>query len=140
MSRPCCRNAPLILQFLLSEITKCYHYRLFVFFFDDDARDWTSTTTRCFFRRRRTLPYRGSGRPSNTIVLWGPTRVLDPNGISIGLAVFASLTSVTDRPTDHATRSVTIGRIYLGLRSIAMRSNNITTTTVGEGISQVKSK
>jgi len=29
-----------------------------------------------------------------------------------GEAVFAGLTTVTDRPTDHATRSVTIGRIY----------------------------
>jgi len=40
-------------------------------------------------------------------------RVLNLNGISIGLAVFAGLTSVTDRPTDrktdHASRSVTIG-------------------------------
>ena len=35
---------------------------------------------------------------------------------------FAGLTSVTDRPTDHATRSVTIGRIYVG--STAMRPNN----------------
>jgi len=26
-----------------------------------------------------------------------------PNGISIGAAVFARLTNVTDRPTDHAT-------------------------------------
>jgi len=60
----------------------------------------------------------------------GPTRILNPNGISIGLAVFAGLTDVTDRqtetqsdrPTDHATRSVTIGRIYV--RSTAMRRNN----------------
>jgi len=54
----------------------------------------------------------GSGPPSNT---WfpGPTWVLSPNGISISSAVFARLTSELDRPTDHATRSVTIGRIYL---------------------------
>jgi len=53
--------------------------------------------------------------PFNTWFLV-PTRVLNPNGISIGLAVFAGLTSVTDRqtgrqtdgPTDHATRSVTV--------------------------------
>ena len=57
-----------------------------------------------------------SGLPSNT---WFPgfTRVLDPNGISIGSAVFTGLTSVTDRPTDrptdYATRSVTIDRIYV---------------------------
>jgi len=64
--------------------------------------------------------------PSNT---WfpGPTQVLNPNGISIGSAVLAGLTSVTDRqtdqqkdrPTDHATLSVTIDRIYV--RNAAMR-------------------
>ena len=56
----------------------------------------------------------------------GPTQVLDPNGSSIGAAVFAGLTSVidrpTDRPTDHASRSVRIGRIYV--RSTAMRPIN----------------
>ena len=63
----------------------------------------------------------GIWTPSN---IWfpGPTRVLKPNGISIGAAVFAGLTSVTDRQTDHATRSVTIGCIYV--RSAAMRPNN----------------
>jgi len=53
------------------------------------------------------------------------TRVLNLNGISIGAAVFAGLTSetdrLTDRPTHHGTRSVTIGRIYV--RSTAMRPN-----------------
>jgi len=42
---------------------------------------------------------------------------LQPKVISIGSAVFAGLTIVTyrptDRQTDHATRSVTIGRIYV---------------------------
>jgi len=40
----------------------------------------------------------GSGPPSTT---WfpEPTRVLNPNSISIGSAVFAGLTSVTDRQT-----------------------------------------
>jgi len=54
----------------------------------------------------------GIWTPSNT---WfhGSTRVLNPNGISIGSAVFASLISVTDRQTDHATRSVSIGRNYV---------------------------
>jgi len=44
--------------------------------------------------------YAGSGPPSST---WfsGRTRVLNPNGISIGSAVFAGLTSVTDRQTDR---------------------------------------
>jgi len=40
----------------------------------------------------------GSGPPSNTWFL-GPTRVLNPKGISIGSAVFAGVTSVTDRQT-----------------------------------------
>ena len=55
----------------------------------------------------------------------------EPKCISIGLAVFAGLTTVMDRqidrpadkPTDHATRSVTIGCIYVP--STAMRPNNI---------------
>jgi len=51
-----------------------------------------------------------------------PTQVLNPNGISIGSAVSAALTSVTDRltkqQTDHVTRSVTTGCIYI--RSTAM--------------------
>jgi len=53
-------------------------------------------------------------------------RVLNPNGISIGSAVFAGLTSMTrqtDRLTDHTTRSVTIGRIYM--HSTAMWPNNV---------------
>ena len=43
-------------------------------------------------------------------------------GISIDSAVFVGLTAVADRPTDHATRSVTIGRIVA--RSTAMRPKN----------------
>jgi len=67
--------------------------------------------------------------PSNTWFL-GPTQDRNPTGISIGSAVFAGLTTVTDRltvrqtdsPTDCATRSVTIGHIYV--LSTAMRPNN----------------
>jgi len=40
---------------------------------------------------------------------------------------FAGLTNVTDQPTDHATRSVTIGCI--NVRSTAMRPNNAHTRT-----------
>jgi len=62
-----------------------------------------------------------TGLPSDT---WfpEPTQVLNRNGISIGSAVFAGLTSVTDRPTDHTTCSVTTGCIYV--RSTAMQPNN----------------
>ena len=77
-------------------------------------------------RSKLSLPVRGSGPQSNTRFP-GSTRVLNPNGISISSAVFAGLTSVTDRPTDHATRSVTVGCIYVrsilrcGLKSIFLR-------------------
>ena len=39
--------------------------------------------------------------PQNCPFSWfrGPTQVLNPNGISIGSAVFAGLNSVTDRQT-----------------------------------------
>jgi len=74
-------------------------------------------------------PSHGDLGPSNICFL-GPTRVHNPNGISICSAVFAGLTGVTerstDRPTDHATRSVTIGRICL--RSTALRPNNNSNT------------
>jgi len=54
----------------------------------------------------------GIWAPSNT---WFPvpTRVPNPNGISIGSAIFAGLTSVTDRPIDNATQSVTIDHIWV---------------------------
>ena len=48
----------------------------------------------------------------NTCFL-GPTRLHNPNGISIGSAVFAGLTIATDRKMDHATRYLIIGRIYV---------------------------
>ena len=47
-----------------------------------------------------------------------PVHAHNPNGITIGSAVFAGLSSVTDRRTDHATQSVTVGHIYV--RSAAM--------------------
>ena len=59
----------------------------------------------------------GIWTPSN---IWFPvpTRVLNPNGISVCSAVFAGLTSVTDRLTYHTTESVIVGRIciYVVLR------------------------
>ena len=56
------------------------------------------------------------------MVTWlGTTRVSPPNGISIGSVVFTGLRNMTngqtdtyrqtDRPTDHATRSIAIARI-----------------------------
>jgi len=65
------------------------------------------------------------------MVLWFsvPTRVLNTNGISIGSAVFAGLTSVTDKPTDHITPSVTIDLIYVRSTAIRPNNNNISVTT-----------
>jgi len=56
-----------------------------------------------------------SPSPQNCPAPWfpGPTQVLNANSISIGSAIVAGLTSVTDRPTDHATRLVTIDCIYV---------------------------
>jgi len=64
--------------------------------------------------------HEGSGPLPNTRFL-GITRTHNPNEISIGSAVFAGLTTVTGRPTDHVTLSVATGRTYV--RSTAMRPN-----------------
>jgi len=69
----------------------------------------------------------GMWTPCNMWFL-GPTLAHNPNGIMISLAVFAGLTSVTDRQTDHATRSVTIGCIYV--RSTVMQPNNNKVTSI----------
>ena len=57
--------------------------------------------------------------PSSKTRFFGPTRVLNPNGISIGSAVFAELITVTDRQTT-LLYSV-CHNLYVGLRSTAMR-------------------
>ena len=57
------------------------------------------------------LPLGGSG----SWFFW-PTRVYLPMDISIGSAVFARLTNVTSRQTDHLTPSVAMRRIWLLLR------------------------
>ena len=53
-----------------------------------------------------------------------PVRIHVPNGISIGSAVFAGLTTVTDRPTDHATPSATMGRIFVRSTATGPDNNN----------------
>ena len=76
------------------------------------------------------LPMGYLNPPSNTWFL-RPTRVFNPNGISIGWAVFAGLSFVTDRQTDKQTdRQTTLlvcnNRPHLHIvRSSAMRRNNI---------------
>jgi len=67
------------------------------------------------FPLRIAISHGVSGPSSNTWFL-GPTRVHNPYGILIGAAV------LTD-PTDHATRSVTIGRIYVC--TTAMQPKNL---------------
>ena len=64
----------------------------------------------------KTALYRGGPRPPSNMWLLGPTLAYKPNCTSIGSAVFAGLTNVTDtltdRHTDHATTGVAIGCIY----------------------------
>jgi len=64
-----------------------------------------SYTLQCAVPSPSKFPIRvGDLNPSLTQWFIGPTRVLNLNGISIGSAIFAGLTIVTD----HATASVTI--------------------------------
>jgi len=58
---------------------------------------------------------------SSNTWLPGPIHVHNPNSILIGSAIFAGLISVTDRPTDYATPSVTTGCI--NVCSIVMLPN-----------------
>jgi len=60
----------------------------------------------------------GIWAPSSKIRFFGPTRVLNLNGISIGSAVFAELITVTDR---QSTLYSVCHNLYVGLRSTAMR-------------------
>ena len=53
----------------------------------------------------------GIWAPCNTYFL-GLTRVHNPNGISIGSAVVAGLTTVTDRQTDRQTTTTTVLRPF----------------------------
>jgi len=54
----------------------------------------------------------------------GPPDSTNPNGISIGSAVFAGLSSVTDRPTHRVTDHVCNNRPHLHIGSTAKRHNN----------------
>ena len=108
--------------YVSSESTTKRHLDHFSCFCADDHRvSLYFTMGRPFPLSKFSLPMGGSGPPSST---WfpGPTQVLNSIGISIGAAIFAGFTSVTDRPTDQATQWVTIGHIYV--RSSAMRHNN----------------
>ena len=57
-----------------------------------------------------------------------PTQAHNSNNISIGSAIFAELTTVTDPLTDHATRSVRICCIYV--HGTVMRPNNDTVVII----------
>jgi len=72
-----------------------WHLNLFSHYCTDDCRVSLCFTMGSPFLPQNCLFPWGSGPPSK---LWfpGPTRVLNPNSISIGSAVFAGLTSVTD--------------------------------------------
>ena len=72
------------------------------------------------FPRQMAIHFGQSGPTFNT---WfhGPTEVQSSNGIVIGSVIFAGLTTVTDRPTDHSTRCK--NRPHL-LHSTTMRPKN----------------
>jgi len=57
------------------------------------------------FPLKITFSHGGSGSPANTWFL-EPTQVHNPNSISIGSAVFAGLTTVTDRSTYKPYNSI----------------------------------
>jgi len=102
-------------------------FRLFIRFCTDNR------TVSLYFTMGRPFPLKiapsqGDLDPSNTWFL-ELTRALNPNGTSIGAAIFAGLTSVTERSTERQTDrqvycyrpTVTMGRIYL--RSTTMWPN-----------------
>jgi len=67
-------------------------------------------------------PFRWGIWTASNMWFLGPTRVLNPNGISISWAVFARLTTVTDRNTDRPRYSVCNSIPHLHT-STAMRPN-----------------
>ena len=62
------------------------------------------------------------------MILW-PNPSPQPKRYLDQFSHFAGLTIVTERPTDHATPSVAIGRIYVVLRVI---NNNSLPDTAGQ--------
>ena len=62
-------------------------------------RSWHSVVGHVLSPKNCPSPW-GIYTPSNTLFP-GPTRVLNPNSVLIGSAIFAGLTTVTDRPTNR---------------------------------------
>jgi len=82
----------------LSPQPKRHPYRYSRLCTDDRRVSLYFTMGRPFSPQNLPLLMGGSGPPSNRCFT-GPTQVLNPNSSSIGAAVFAGLTSVTDRQT-----------------------------------------
>ena len=74
------------------------------------------------------IPMGRCGPLSNTWFLW-LTPVLNPNGILIGWAVFAGLTTLTDRQTDRPRYSVGNNMPHL-CNSTVIRPNNISAPVI----------
>jgi len=73
-------------------------------------------TTESRYASQRSAPFSFKIAPFHKeIWIWfiGSTRFLNPNGISIGLAIFAGLTTVTYRQTDRPRYSVSNNRSHL---------------------------
>jgi len=62
----------------------------------------------------------GVSGPTSTTWFLQPTWLNNPNSILISSGIFARLTIMRDRQTDHTIPSVTIGRIYVVLRCSLM--------------------
>ena len=100
------------------------HLDRFSCFCTDDRRVSPYFTMGCPFKISPS--HWGSEPLSNTWFL-GPTQVLNPNGISIGSAVFAGLTSVTDGQTTVLSCD---NKPHLCTLSIVMQANNKRIKTV----------
>jgi len=67
------------------------------------------TVGRPFPTQNYPFPHRGYLDPQSITRLRGPTGVQNPNGISIGSAVFAGIVIVTDRQTDQDRQTKLLG-------------------------------
>jgi len=72
----------------------------------------------------------GISQPPSITWLLGPIRVCPPNHISIGSAVFAGLTNVTNRQTHRPHYSIYSNKPHLPVA--AMKPNNINNNAINQ--------
>jgi len=100
---------------------KRHPYRFSRLCIDDRRVSLCFTMGRPLSPKNLPLPIWGIWTPSN---MWfpGPTQVLNPNGSSIGAAVFAVLTSVRDRQIRQTDRQTDRPRYSVGKNSPHLRT------------------